>query len=130
MTVRARLSLPAGRLVRDRVVSGPGPLLADALERRLTGYAVVRPQSSLLLDADDAGVLTFEAGVPTVAYHAGTDRGGPAALAALGPGPCRVELRALAADDAALAAVNDADDLRVAPGAPAERLAGDRDLAA
>jgi hypothetical protein len=123
------VQLPRGELVRSRVVSDPATALAVALDRRLTGYAVLEPQETLLLDGDAAGVLTFEAGVPTVAYHTGTDRGGPAALADLAePGPYRADLYALAPAD--LSAVHDAADLRVPPGMAAERLGGDPDLAA
>jgi hypothetical protein len=122
--------LPAGRLVRSRVVTDLGAVLADALDRRLDGYAVVEPQDALLLDAAGPGVLGFRSGAPAGAYHAGTARGGPAALADLAAdGPCRVELRALDADAAALRAF-DRDAVRVAAATPAERLAGDQALAA
>jgi hypothetical protein len=123
------MRLPRGDLVYARVVADPAAALAEALERRLTGYAVLTPQNAVLLDDDARGVLTFEGGVPTLAYHSGTDRGGAAALAALGsPGPVRAELFAL--DATALERAHEATDLRVAPGAPAEELAGDPDLAA
>ena len=118
---------PEGELLRSRVVTDLAPALEDALDRRLDGYAVLAPRDVLLADAEDRGVLTFEAGVPAYAYHAGTDRGGPAALADVGPGPYRVELYALDAD--ALELPGGADDLRVPPGMPAERLAGDAALA-
>ncbi len=73
-------------------------------------------------------MLTFEDGVPVLAYHAGTDRGGPPALADLAAtGPVRVELFATGAG--ALARAHDADPLRVPPGRPAEQLADDADLA-
>jgi hypothetical protein len=122
------MRLPRGELVRSRVVADPATTLADALDRSLTGYAVLRPQDSLLLADDGHGVLTFEDGVPVVAYHATTDSGGPAALADLAePGPYAAELYRLPADE--LAAAHDADALRVAPGTPAERLGGDPELA-
>lgn len=122
------MRLPRGQLVRSRVVVDPATPLVDALDRELTGYAVLAPQESVLLDGDDAGVLTFEDGVPVVAVHPGTDRGGPAALAALaGPGPVSAELYRLDAAD--LATVHDVDELRVPPGMPAERLGGDPALA-
>ena len=121
------MNLPCGTLVRSRVVSDPGVALAEALDRRLTGYAVLEPQDAILLETDSNGVLTFEAGVPVLAYHAGTDRGGPNALADLAvPGPYSVDLYELAGED--LAAAHDTPDLRVPPGMPADRLAGDADL--
>lgn len=122
------MRLPRGELVRSRVVADPSTALAEALDRRLTGYAVLEPQEVLLLDGESAGVLTFEDGVPVLAYHPGTDRGAAAALAALAePGPYSADLYRLDADD--LAAAHDVEELRVAPGAPAERLAGDPALA-
>lgn len=122
------MRLPRGQLVRSRVVAEPATPLADALERALTGYAVLEPQEAVLLDGDAVGVLTFEDGVPVLAYHPGTDRGGAAALADLAqPGPFSVELYRL--DDADLAPAHEVDALRVAPGVPAERLGGDPALA-
>jgi hypothetical protein len=123
------MKLPRGRLVRRRVVTDPATPLVDALDTELTGYARLESQDRLLLDGEGVGVLTFEAGVPVVAYHTGTDAGGSAALADIAvAGPYRVELFELDAD--VLAEVHDAGDLRVPPDAPAERLAGDPDLAA
>jgi hypothetical protein len=122
------MRLPRGRLRKSRVVSDPREPLADVLDRAVTGYAVFESQDSLLLDADGRGVVTFTDGVPVVAYHTGSDRGGPPALADLAvPGPYHVSVFELDADD--LAPVHDVDDLRVPPGMPAERLAGDPALA-
>lgn len=122
------MRIPRGELVRSRVVTDPGAVLSTALDRELTGYVVVEPQDALLLDGETRGVLTFEAGVPVLAYEADTDSGGPTALGALGvPGPYSVDLFEL--DAAALADPHEADALRVPPGMPAERLAGDADLA-
>jgi hypothetical protein len=116
--------IPEGELLRSRVVTDLAPTLKDALDRRLDGYAVLAPREALLGAADDRGVLTFEDGVPALAYHAGTDRGGPPALADVAPGPHRVELYALReAPDLP------ADELSVPPGMPAERLAGAAALA-
>lgn len=124
----ATLRLPRGDLVRSRVVSEPATALAAALDRQLTGYAVLEPQDTLLLDGDAAGVLTFEDGVPVLAYHTGTDRGGPAALADLAePGPYRADVYALDHED--LREIHDTPELAVPPGMPAERLGGDPDLA-
>ena len=122
------VTLPRGRLLRSRVVSDPGTALSTALDRDLTGYAVFEPREALLFDADGRGVVTFEDGVPVLAYHTGTDAGGAAALADLAvPGPYSVDVFEL--DASALAAVHDTPELRVAPGLPAERLAGDPALA-
>lgn len=120
---------PTGELVRSRVVADPGVALATALERDLTGYCVLTAQDALLLDVDGTGVITFEAGVPVLAYHSGTDRGGPAALADLAvPGPYSVELFESPATE--LETLHECVELSVPPGMPAERLAGDADLAA
>jgi hypothetical protein len=122
------MKLPEGRLVRSRVVSDPRTVLVDALDRAVTGYAVLEPQGSLLLDDEGRGVLTFEEGVPAVAYHTGSDRGGPLALADLAAaGPYRLDLYAVRSG--ALDAVHDHDAFRVPPGMAAERLAGDQSLA-
>ena len=119
--------LPAGRLLRSRVVEDPGTVLADALDRGLTGYATFEPQGTLLAAESGPGVLVFEAGVPRLAYHPRTG-GGEAALPAMaGPGPSRVEL--CEAPASALPAF-DAPGPSVEPGRPAERLAADPDLAA
>jgi hypothetical protein len=122
------MKIPRGQLVRSRVVSDPAVALAAALDRELTGYAVLEPQDALLLDRGTTGVLTFEDGVPVLAYDLDSDRGGADALADLAvPGPYRVELYALEPSD--LAAAHDTPELTVPPGTPAERLAGDPDLA-
>lgn len=122
------MKLPRGQLLRSRVVADPGTALSTALENDLTGYAVFEPRDALLLDADGKGVVTFDAGVPVLAYHTGTDAGGPAALADLAvPGPYSVDLFELDAN--ALSEVHDTPPLRVPPELPAERLAGDPALA-
>jgi len=127
------LAIPRGRLVRSRVVVDIGTTLSAALERAVTGYAVVSPGDALLLgdgaggtDDGRVGVLAFEEGVPTLAYHAGIDAGGRAALSAFDVGPCRVEMYDCGADALRAAAV---EGLRVPPGLPAERLANDPGLA-
>jgi len=122
------MKLPRGRLVRSRVVSSLATPLRTVLDRELTGYARLESQDAMLLDADGAGVLTFEDGVPAVAYHTGTDAGGVDALADIAvAGPHRLELYEL--DESALAEVHDADELVVPPGLAAEHLVGDGDLA-
>lgn len=119
--------IPEGLLVRSRVVSGAGPVLEDALDRRLTGFAVLAPRDALLGEGEDRGILTFRDGVPVLADHT-DDRPGPEALAALAtPGPYRLELYEL--PSAALGDATGDDHRRVPPGMPAERLAGDPDLA-
>ncbi len=122
------MRLPRGQLRKSRVVTDPRATLADVLDRELSGYAVFESQESLLLEAEGRGVVTFEDGIPVLAYHSGTDRGGPPALADLAvPGPYHVSLFELTAE--ALAEVHEAESLQVPPGMPAERLAGDPALA-
>lgn len=123
----AGVDVPHGTLVYARVVDGVGVVLSAAFERSLTGYAVVTPQTALLLD-DAACVFTFEAGVPVLAYDVGSDAGGTEALTATpSDGPCRVELYELPVG--ALATAHETPALRVPPGAPADHLAGDEALA-
>lgn len=122
------LRVPRGDLVRSRVVVDLETTLSAALERSLAGYAVVEPGGSLLLDGDARGVLTFEDGVPVLAYCPETDRGGVDALADLaGPGPWAVDLYEL--PPAALREAHETPEFRVPPGAPAEELAGEVALA-
>ncbi|ELZ59281.1 MULTISPECIES: hypothetical protein [Halorubrum] len=122
------LTIPRGTLLRSRVVSDVGTTLSRALDRELTGYATLVPQETLLLSGEARGVITFEDGVPVLAYNTVTDSGGPDALAELAvPGPYRVELYAVDADD--LAAAHEEDALRVAPDAAATEVADDADLA-
>ncbi|WP_251341395.1 hypothetical protein [Haloplanus halophilus] len=121
------MRIPRGDLLRSRVVDDPGTTLSTALDRRLTGYAVFEPQDALLLDDETRAVVTFEDGVPTLAYCTDTDRGGADALDDVaGPGPYSVDLYELAPAD--LADAHEDEDLRVPPGLPAERLTEDRDL--
>jgi hypothetical protein len=117
--------IPDGELLRSRVVTSLSPVLSEVLERRLDGYAVL---STPLGEDDDSGVVTFEGGVATLVYHAGTDRGGPPAIADLGTPPFHLELYELAADALDLPHRN--ETLSVSPGALAERLADDEELAA
>ncbi|QAU12742.1 hypothetical protein EKH57_08410 [Halorubrum sp. BOL3-1] len=124
----ATLTVPRGTLLRSRVVSDVGTTLSRALDRGLTGYATLVPQETLLLSGEARGVITFADGVPVLAYNTVTDSGGPDALAELAvPGPYRVELYAVDADE--LAAAHEEDALRVAPDAAATELADDADLA-
>jgi hypothetical protein len=122
------MSLPTGTLVLSRVVGDPGDALATALDRELTGYAVLEPQDALLLDGMGEGRLTFEDGVPVAAHHTGSGRRGADALADLAvPGPYRVELRSIPVE--ALDEYHGESDRRVAADAPADLLAGDSELA-
>lgn len=108
-----------------RVVDDAAAALALALDRELTGNAVLTPQEALLLDGDGEGVVAFTDGVPTHVHHTATGRGGSAALADLATtGPLRVAC--YAGDDGD---VPRTDQYAVAPGTPAERLAGDDALA-
>jgi hypothetical protein len=122
------MKIPRGDLVRSRVVSDPAVALESVLDRELTGYAVFEPQDALLLDRGTTGVITFEDGVPMLAYDVESDAGGTDALADLAmPGPYRVELYEL--EPADLSTAHEASALSVPPGTPAERLAGDHELA-
>lgn len=126
------MKLPRGDLVASRVVDDYATALREGLDDGLTGYLVLEPGSTLLTDDDDAGVLTLVDGVPVLASHTGTERGGSGALADLaGPGPVQVERRVVATE--ALTRVHDVDGrdaLAVAPGEPARVLGDDHDLAA
>ncbi len=108
-----------------RVVEDAAAALSLALDRELTGHAVLTPQEALLLDGDGEGVVTFTDGVPTHVHHSSTGRGGAAALADLATtGPLRV-----ACYDGADGDVPRTGPSAVSPGTPAERLAGDDALA-
>lgn len=122
------MKLPRGQLVRQRVVTDVGTVLSTALESGLTGYARLESQDALLLDADGTGVLTFEDGIPVVAYHTGTDSAGADALADIAvAGPSRLELYEL--DSEALSRFHDNEQLQLSPELPAKRIAGDPELA-
>jgi hypothetical protein len=118
--------IPEGRLCRSRTDADVGETLAGVLDRELTGYVVFEPQGSILRGGDERAVLTFEDGVPVLAYHAPSDAGGTDALAALSGGLFHAESYELPAD--ALADAHRVDALEVPPTAPAERLADDDSL--
>lgn len=131
-----RFRIPPGELVRSRVVTDVATLLDDVLDDAVTGYATLVPAETLLLADRTRSVLTFEEGVPVLAYAGdGNDAaedaagvGGEEALAELAPpGPIRVELYEL--EDDALREAHEAEELRIAPGAPAAAVAGAYDLA-
>jgi len=121
------MNLPSGRLLRRRVVENVGTVLDRALEAELTGYARLVSQDALLLDGDGVGVLTFQDGIPSAAYHTGTDAAGQEALADIAvAGPYRLELYELEAD--VLAEVHGSESVAVPPTSPARRLSGDPQL--
>ncbi|MCL9814491.1 hypothetical protein [Natranaeroarchaeum aerophilus] len=122
------MKVPHGRLLRSRVVSNPATAFSTVLDDSLTGYLVFEPQDTLLLDDRGRGVVTVRNGVPVLVYHTGTDRGGVDGLADLAvPGPYKIDVFELS--DAEIERLHDADELRVPPGEPAERVAGDPHLA-
>jgi hypothetical protein len=122
------MRLPRGDLVRSRTATAPDAALAWALDAAHTGYLVLEPADAVLGNGDDACVLTLADGVPRLAYHTGTERGGPPALADVaGAGPYSVDCYAV--EWTALEDVPDTDALTVAPDAPADQLAGDPALA-
>lgn len=119
--------LPRGELLQSRVVPTPIELLERVLDRRFTGYAEIVPGDTLLLNESGRGLLTFNDGVPVVAYHERTGRGGEPALADLARPPWRIEL--IACEISELRNVHDVAAWRVPPGVPAERIAGTLELA-
>lgn len=119
--------LPRGELLQSRVVPALSELLEGVLDRRLTGYAEIVPGDALLLGASGRGLLTFEDGVPVVAYHERTERGGEPALADVARPPWRIEL--IGCERSELEDVHDIAAWRVPPGVPAERIAGALELA-
>ncbi len=120
--------IPDGELLRSRVVSDLSSALEDVLERELDGYALLSPRDALLGTGEKRGVITFDSGIATLAYHTETDRGGPPALADLGSPPYELELYALEAEE--LDVPHRDETLRIPPGSAAERLADDSELAA
>lgn len=121
------MKLPRGRLVRQRVVTDAGTPLTTALETGFTGYARLESQDSLLLDGDGIGIITFDDGVPTAAYHTGTDSTGAEAIADIAvAGPYRIGLYEL--DAARLDDVHQTPALTIPAGMPADRLAADTGL--
>jgi len=108
-----------GDLVRARVVEDLDRVLGAVLDRGFTGHVAIEPGDTLLFDDDGRAILALADGLPRYAYHAGVDRGGPAALDALvSAGPYRVECyacpRTVVGDRSPGAPVD--------PAAPAQRL--------
>ena len=118
--------IPEGQLRRSRTDADIAETLAGVLDRELTGYVVFEPQGSILRGDDERAILTFDAGVPMLAYHPPSDAGGADALDALSGGPFHAETYELSAD--ALAEAHRVEALRVSPAAPAEYLANDDTL--
>lgn len=122
------MKITGGTLKRSQTVSEYGPVLATILEEQLTGYSRIEPGDAVVLEADGAGVLTFEGGVPQAAYHTTTDATGEAALEELSNlGPFYVEVYTVSEE--LLAGVHDTPAVCIPPERPAERLAGDPKLA-
>ncbi|WP_336021765.1 hypothetical protein [Halobellus salinisoli] len=119
--------IPEGELVRSRTDADVGDTLAGVLDRELTGYVVFEPQDSILLGDDERAVLTFDSGIPVLAYHPASDTGGDDALDALSGSLFHAALYELPPD--ALESAHTVEDLRVDPTAPARRLADDATLA-
>lgn len=116
--------LPQGKLLQSHVVPDVRTVLVEALDRSLTGYAIVVPRR-----ADAKSVFSFDMGVPVLAYHTGADAGGERALVALeGVGRCRIDLYGLSRGQ--LRTVHETEELSVPPALPATHLTGDRALAA
>ncbi|WP_396610582.1 hypothetical protein ACH9L7_10065 [Haloferax sp. S1W] len=122
------MRIPRGALLRSRVVDDPGEVLAEVLDEGLTGYVVFEPQDALLLGESTRGVVTFEDGVPVLAYDTERDRGGRDGLDGFAvTGPHRVAVHSVDAD--ALADAHKTTEFQVPPGEPARVLAGDERLA-
>lgn len=119
--------IPEGELRRSRTEAAIGDTLTGVLDSELTGYVVFEPQGSILLGDDDRAVVTFEDGVPVLAYHPASDSGGDGALERLSGQVFHAAVYELPAD--ALEPAHRVEDLRVHPTAPARRLADDEALA-
>jgi hypothetical protein len=115
--------IPEGELRRSRTDADVGETLSDVLDRELTGYVVFEPQGSILLGDGERAVVTFEDGVPVLAYHPASDAGGDDALDALSGSLFHAAVYELPPED--LAAAHRVEELRVDPLAPARRLVGD-----
>ncbi|MFT4946853.1 MAG: hypothetical protein ACI8TL_001090 [Natronomonas sp.] len=121
------MNLPQGQLLRQRMLNTAETILTSALDRDLTGYARLEPQETLLLSADQAGVITFTDGVPVAAYHTNPDATGTDALTEIASsGPYRLGLYAL--EESALETLHGSDSVRIPPRLPAEILSGDQEL--
>lgn len=120
------MTLPEGHASFDRVVTELDVPLSAALDRSVTGYMEIVPQAALLLDASGSAVLWLDNGVPTHASHTGTGATGASVLADIAAtGPFRVRIVSLDGSDLGARP----GDATLPPAAPAERLAGDDDLA-
>jgi hypothetical protein len=118
------MTLPEGQPCFDRVVMNVDVPLSEALDRELSGYGVIVPQAGLLGDGAGNGVIRFVDGIPKSAKHTGSGRTGGEALADIAEtGPYRVRLVETSRP------VAHREDAAISPAAPAERLAGDAELA-
>ncbi|TVT93591.1 hypothetical protein FQA18_16440, partial [Haloferax volcanii] len=70
------MRIPRGELRRSRVVDDAAAVLRTVLDEELTGYVVFEPQDALLLGETTRGVVTFEDGVPVLAYDTEREVGG------------------------------------------------------
>lgn len=118
--------IPEGELCRSRTDADVGDTLSRVLDRELTGYVVFEPGGSILLGDDERAVVTFEDGVPVLAYHPGSDAGGDDALDALSGRLFHTAVYELSPDD--LRPAHRVENLRVDALAPARRLADDAAL--
>lgn len=122
------MNVPSGNLLQARVVQTPAPLLADALDRELTGYLRIAAGETLLLEGYGRAVITLVDGVPRAAYHTGKDVAGNRAIETIPElGPYHVEL--YRTDQSVLKPVHTDTAVQIPPGRPAERLAEDPTLA-
>ncbi|WP_416838708.1 hypothetical protein [Haloferax sp. DFSO52] len=123
------MRIPRGALLRSRVVDDPSDVLRSVLDEELTGYVVFEPQDAILLGEATRGVVTFEDGIPVLAYDTEQEQGGRDGLEGFAvTGPNRVAVHAV--DAAALSDAHETMEFRVPPGEPARVLAGDEQLAA
>lgn len=121
------MKVSGGTLLQSRVVDTLELLLADALDRELTGYARIEPSDLMLFDQNGREVLTFADGVPMAAYHTGTEATGLPALQDLPElGPYHIEVYRLPATQ--LQTVHAETELLVPPDRPAERFTEDHAL--
>ncbi|WP_410765578.1 hypothetical protein [Haloferax sp. DFSO60] len=122
------MRIPQGALLRSRVVDTPGEALERVLDEELTGYVIFEPQDALLLGSETRGVVTFEGGIPVLAYDTEQHVGGRNGLDGFAvTGPHRVSVHEVAGDD--LAEAHETTEFQIPPGEPARVLAGDDALA-
>ncbi|MFC7204521.1 hypothetical protein ACFQJC_13420 [Haloferax namakaokahaiae] len=122
------MRIPQGALLRSRVVDTPADALERVLDEELTGYVVFEPQDALLLGSATRGVVTFEDGIPVLAYDTEADVGGRNGLDGFAvTGPHRVSIHEVGPED--LAEAHETTEFQIPPDEPARVLAGDDALA-